>query len=340
MDFQRLHMTSRILTLLILCCCLQTELNAQELHYTQWINATQNFNPGLTGEFEQQVRGTIQHKRQWQSVGTGYQTNTLDAQYKMLNYATNNYIGFGLLVNQDKAGKSDFRFFNVMASTAFHLVANRKNLLSSGLQLGYIQRSIDLTGLSWDSQYNGLAYDPSLDDKEKILTNKDANLDIGAGISWKHKGRKKYQLGYAMRHIAQQVTFISRGDDKLRIRQTWHGSLWKSYEFFTVRYDALVQRQAGAMEIVTGITFDSRLGLDSKYTNNKTSNSVKGGMMWRYKDAIHPFIGFELRHFVEATVGFDIRTGKMPGVNSFMGGPEISLSYLGTFERRRMKLIK
>ncbi len=313
---------------------------AQDPHFTQWTNLTQALNPALTGEFQQNVRGTVAHRRQWNSLGEGYTTNVFDAQYKLLSYFNDNYSGFGLMVLQDKAGLAQMRTFSVMGSMATHMVANRKNLLSAGLQLGYVQRSLDISGLRWDAQYNGIAYDPALDDKEKLLTNKDGNLDIGAGIHWRHKGNKRFSLGYAVVHTGQQITYYARSSDRLSLRQTWHGSLWSRYEFFTVRYDAMVQRQGGAMEIVTGLTFDSQVGLDSKYTTNSTSSSVKGGVFWRAKDALHPFIGFEYRHFMAATIGFDIRTRKIPSATGFVGGPEISLSYLGTFERRRMKLMK
>ncbi|MFN0032649.1 MAG: PorP/SprF family type IX secretion system membrane protein [Flavobacteriales bacterium] len=322
------------------CAMITSSLYAQDIHFTQWTNATQTYNPALTGEFQQNVKGTLLHKRQWRSIGEGYTTNGLDAQYKMLSWYNDNYAGFGLNVLQDRAGIAEMRTFSIMGSAAQHLIANRKNLLSAGAQVGFVQRSVDIDGLRWDAQFNGVAYDPSLDDKEKLLTTKDGNLDIGCGINWRHKGRKRFALGYAILHTSQQITYYPRGSDKLRLRQTWHGSLWKDYEFFSVRYDALVQRQGGAMEIVTGITFDSKLGLDSRYTTNQTSNSVKGGIFWRYRDCLHPFIGFEFRHFAAATIGFDVRTRKIPTATSFVGGPEISLIYLGSFERRRMKLMK
>lgn len=328
------------LLLCTLCCVLAENATAQDARFTEWTNATQLANPALTGEFQQNVKGTILHRKQWGGLGEGYSTNVMDAQYKMLSYYSDNYMGFGLIVLQDKAGLAQMRTFSIMGTAATHMVVNRKNLISAGAQLGYVQRSIDISGLKWDAQFNGISYDPSLDDKERLLTTKDGNLDIGAGINWKHKGNNKVALGYAILHTGQQITYFPRGDDRLGLRQTWHGSLWKRYEFFTVRYDAFVQRQSGAMEVVSGITFDSQVGLDSRYTTDKTSSSAKAGLFWRYKDAIHPFIGFEYKHFLAATLGWDIRIRKVQAATGFVGGPEISISYLGTFERRRMKVVK
>jgi type IX secretion system PorP/SprF family membrane protein len=334
--------TSRAIALLwcALFSVLAQNALAQDARITEWTNATQLANPALTGEFQQNVKGTILHRKQWGKLGEGYSTNVMDAQYKMLSYYSDNYMGFGLVVLQDKAGLAQMRTFSIMGSAATHMVVNRKNLISAGAQLGYVQRSLDITGLKWDAQFNGISYDPSLDDKERLLTTKDGNLDIGAGINWKHKGNNKVALGYAILHTGQQITYLPRGNDRLGLRQTWHGSLWKRYEFFTVRYDAFVQRQSGAMEVVTGITFDSQVGLDSRYTTDKTSSSAKAGLFWRYKDAIHPFVGFEYKHFLAATLGWDIRIRKVQAATGFVGGPEISISYLGTFERRRMKVVK
>jgi hypothetical protein len=107
-----------------------------------------------------------------------------------------------------------------------------------------------------------------------------------------------------------------------------------------MRYDALVQRQGGSNAVNIGVTCEYRIGEESKYTNVKTASLARAGVFYRWKDAISPYIGFEYKRFAAISFGYDIRLAKMPFTNGIAGGPEISLTYLGMPERKRMKVIK
>jgi hypothetical protein len=72
----------------------------------------------------------------------------------------------------------------------------------------------------------------------------------------------------------------------------------------------------------------------------KTASLARAGVFYRWKDAISPYIGFEYKRFAAISFGYDIRLAKMPFTNGIAGGPEISLTYLGMPERKRMKVIK
>jgi hypothetical protein len=110
----------------------------------------------------------------------------------------------------------------VKGSGAYHLVAGKNDLLSAGFQIGYQQNSIDFSGLAWDSQYNGVNYDPTMDDKERFINTKRGFVDIGGGINWKHKKQKKFVMGYSFYHASQQITMVAKGKDRLRVRQMFN----------------------------------------------------------------------------------------------------------------------
>jgi type IX secretion system PorP/SprF family membrane protein len=289
-----------------------TAMFSQDIHFTQFTNCVQQYNPALTGLYDQNYKIGLIHKQQWASIGSGYTTSGVDAQFRLPSLYNDNSAGFGLLVLQDKAGIAQMKTFSAKGTFAYHLAASAKDLLSAGLQVGYDQRSLNLDGLAWDSQYNGINYDPTMDDRERFLTTSKGALDLSLGLNWRHKGaKKKFMLGYAMHHTGQQVSMIARGDDKLKVRQTWHASTSKRYEFFDLKYDFLVQREAGAMEIIIGGTFDYRIGNDSRYTNIRTSSAARAGLFYRVGDAIHPFIGFEYKRMAVINLGYDIRLAKM-----------------------------
>jgi type IX secretion system PorP/SprF family membrane protein len=336
---QHLHFIFRCITLTVGSFGLLSA-SAQDFHLSQFTSATQMYNPAVTGLFEESLRATVVHRKQWGSIFDGYKTNVLDAQYKMLSYYNDNFTGFGLSVVQDEAGKAALKTLSIKGNVAYHLLANQRNLLSGGLQVGYLQRSIDWTGLAWDSQFNGIEYDPTMDDNERFVAKKDGTIDLSAGVNWRRKmsAKSKFNSSLAIHHTNQSLQFIRKGTERYRYRQTATASLTNKGNLLDMQYDVLYQRHGGAMEIMVGVTGSYRLGGDSRYTTVKTSSSIKAGVFYRWRDAIHPMVAFEFKRTAILGIGYDIRLRKMEGVTAFVGGPEINLTYLGAFDRKRMKL--
>jgi type IX secretion system PorP/SprF family membrane protein len=328
------------LSLIFIVIAVPSFVWAQDMHFSQFNNCPQLINPALTGQFETMLKATILHKRQWMNVGTGYVTSGVDAQYKLLSVNSDNFFGFGLLVLDDKAGIAQQKTLAVKGTAAYNMVATDDDLISAGFQIGFEQRSMNFNDLAWDSQFNGVAYDPSLDDRERFITNTRSFVDLGAGFHWKHRKKRRFDLGYGIYHANQQITMVARGDDRMRLRQVYKAAWIKRYEHIDMKYDAFVQRQGGANEVIVGATVEYRIGEESKYTNVKTASLARAGLYYRWKDAISPYIGFEYKRFAAISLGYDIRLAKMPFIDGRAGGPEISLTYLGMPERKRMKVVK
>jgi type IX secretion system PorP/SprF family membrane protein len=332
--------TLNVFSAVIICCLLSLDSKGQDMHFSQYNNCTQLINPALTGQFETMLKGTILHRRQWRNIGTGYTTSGMDAQYKLLSVNNDNFFGFGLLVLQDAAGIAQQKTLSVRTTAAYNLVTSPDDLISAGFQMGFEQRSMDFDGLAWDSQFNGVSYDPTLDNRERFITNTRSFVDIGAGFHWKHRKKRRFDLGYALYHANQQITMVARGDDRMKVRQVYKAAWIKRYEHIDMKYDALVQRQGGANDVMVGVTVEYRIGDESKYTNVRTASLARAGMYYRWKDAISPYIGFEYKRFAAISLGYDIRLAKMPYIDGRAGGPEISLTYMGMPERKRMKVVK
>ena len=330
----------RIVIFLFMACAASFQATAQDIHFSQYNNCTQLINPALTGQFETMLKGTILHRRQWRNIGSGFTTSGLDAQYKLLSLNSDNFFGFGLLVLQDLAGIAEQRTLTVKTSAAYNMVVTNDDLLSAGFQMGFEQRSFNFEGLAWDSQYNGDFYDPTLDSKERIITNTRSFIDIGAGFHWKHRARKRFDLGYAIYHANQQLAMVARSEDRMKVRQVYKAAWIKRYQYIDMKYDALVQRQSGSNQVMIGATAEYRIGDESKYTNVKTASLARFGVFYRWKDAVCPYIGFEYKRFAAISLGYDLRMAKMPYTTARAGGPEFSLTYLGMPERKRMSVIK
>jgi hypothetical protein len=163
---------------------------------------------------------------------------------------------------------------------------------------------------------------------------------VGAGFHWKHRARKRFDLGYAIYHANQQIAMVARSEDRMKVRQVYKAAWIKRYQYIDMKYDALVQRQSGSNQVMIGATAEYRIGDESKYTNVKTASLARFGVYYRWKDAVCPYIGFEYKRFAAISLGYDLRMAKMPYTTARAGGPEFSLTYLGMPERKRMSVIK
>ncbi|MFM7310882.1 MAG: PorP/SprF family type IX secretion system membrane protein [Flavobacteriales bacterium] len=328
------------ITPLVFILLLSRPAFSQDIHFSQYNQFVQLYNPAMVGQFDNMMKGTIVHRKQWGRVGEGYRTNGFDAQYKLLSLYNDNFLGFGLMVYQDDAGKADMKTFAVKGSVSYNIEAGSNDFIAAGAQFGYEQRSINFDGLAWDSQYNGVNYDPTMDDRERFIASKRNFVDIGAGVHWRHKSdKRKYTIGYSVFHANQQITMVARGNDRMRLRHAMIGSMTKRYRHVDIRTDALVQRQSGAMEVVVGVTCDYRFGEESRYTDIRTSSVARGGIFFRNGDSFVPYIGFDYKRFMGASLGYDIRVAKMNTAKR-PGAFELTLTYFGLPNQKRMKLHK
>ncbi|NNE56266.1 MAG: PorP/SprF family type IX secretion system membrane protein, partial [Flavobacteriales bacterium] len=128
-------------------------------------------NPAFTGEIEEDYRASISYRNQWSSIVNAFKTSAASFEMTALRQANSpNHLGFGGYVVSDKAGASKLGVLKAMGSAAYHLGLNDNNALSAGVQVGYVQRSVTLDGLKWDSQFNGVGYDPSLATNETFTS--------------------------------------------------------------------------------------------------------------------------------------------------------------------------
>lgn len=330
---------SLVVLTLIGWCFSAAGVRAQDMHFSQFTNATQLYNPSLTGQYEQTIKVSLLHRSQWRSVGTGFKTNAFDGQYKILNMYSKNYFGTGIAIFQDKAGIADIKTFMMSASAAYHVVVSDFDLFSAGLQFGFIQRSLQTDGLAWDSQFDGFTYDPNLDSQERFVNQSRGVGDLGLGVNWKHRSLFGFNMGYGVRHTRQDLTVLMKSSDKYAIRHSLSVGYTQPLRQAEIQLDALIQRQAGAMELLLGGSFNYKIGDDSRYTNVKTSSLLTAGMYYRVKDAIHPFVGFRYKRTALFSFGYDLRVSKLGSAPGMPGGPEINLTYLGTVGRSRMRIM-
>ncbi|MEM7297921.1 MAG: PorP/SprF family type IX secretion system membrane protein [Bacteroidota bacterium] len=326
-----------VILMFVLAICSQNA-SGQDYLLSQRFQLVHKINPAKVGAISSDYRTGMAYRNQWATISNSFVTSV--AHYDMPLFkkrSGGSYIGVGAIVLNDRAGKSRLGTFEAHGSIAAHLAANDYNRISTGLQVGYAQRSIRTAGLAWDSQFNGVGYDPSLDHGEDLQQQSRGYLDLALGIEWAHKKKLNYTLSYAVFHYGQNQTFIA-GRDRKYLRHVFQGDFEFKRKKIIWNAELIAQVQSGALENQIGVRAKYRIGLDSRFTDNMTSSAVMAGIYFRYGDAITPMIGYEFKRFLTAWFSYDINVSRLRVASRYNGAWEIHLIHTGFFSKRRVKL--
>jgi type IX secretion system PorP/SprF family membrane protein len=311
-------------------------LGAQDLHYSQFYHSPLNINPGLTGVYNGDCRISANWRNQWRNVPVNYQTFT--AEYDSKYYfkrSEKSFLGYGLQLNYDKAGDSKLQYLNLSLNGSYNYIINPRNIITGGLQLGYVQRSFKLDDLKWDNQFDNNigSYVATLPNGENFSRLKFGFFDasVGANYRWqKPSKRTKIDFGLGYFHLTQpKQNFIDGKDIKLSSRLSGYVmSSFKLTNGLDLLVNALYQKQNQQDEAVGGAAV--RIHLNQRPAKEL---AVQLGINYRANpgnsfvgDALIPTIEV---HYTKWHVGlsYDINVSGFKEATNGRGGPELSMSY-------------
>ena len=316
----------KITLLVFLISSIIIEGMAQDIHYSQFYASPLTLNPALTGVNDCNYRVGIMYRNQWKSVTTPYQTPSIsfDINNVLQRVIKKGTLSAGALVLNDKAGDGDLSNLSVLGSIAYQraLTANRKLNISIGIQPGYVQKKLDVDKLTWESQFNGQTFDPTLSSNENFQKNKFGYFDLNAGLylSYAVGTRSDIFLGGSVFHLIQPKESFLGTDNKLSMRYCVHGGVRIGVnDKLDIIPQVLFMMQSKAQEI--------NAGLSLQYAFNTDVSLFVGGYD-RLNDAIIAMAGLEF-HKVRLGFSYDVNTSSLSDASNGKGGFEISLSYTG-----------
>lgn len=321
---------------------------AQDIHFSQFDETPLQLNPANAALYHD-IRVITNYKSQWQSVGLPYRTFAFSGEVKLLHEKKNN-LGLGIDFFNDKAGDAQMKTSQANISLSGIIPLNEKSVLSGGLMFGFAQRSLSDANLTWENQYNGMAYDASLPSGETNSISNYSYPDLGVGIKYSYgtdelyisaNNSRKINIGASIFHPHQPVySFYGDKSQNLHMKVVLHGDAAFSIKNtnLILKPSYIVLIQGAAKEITPGITYQYIIQEGSKYTLNKMPTAFSVGSYYRAKDAIILVAKFEYANYA---IGFsyDVNHSKLRTVTSARGGYEISLRYIspGAFSRSKHK---
>ena len=304
-------------------------VKGQDIHFSQFWFSPVNLNPALTGIFNGDYRFGGIYRSQWEAVPVPYTTFSGSFDAHVLPLSTgDNVLGAGLLLNFDRAGDSELTTVTLGGSIAYALRISKMHFFSAGALVSYGQRRFTTEQLTFDEQFNGDQFVPSLPTGEDFSGTSFSFLDLGAGLNWhfQHSARTKFDVGAALFHINKpKQSFFDDNDVLLARKLTLHlkGSVRISSHIDLVP-GFLYQKQNTYRETVIGSSLRYHL---NQHKGKETALLIGG---WsRLKDALVVSAGLDYRN-LQLGLSYDINTSDFNVATQNRGGPEIGLLYIIT----------
>jgi type IX secretion system PorP/SprF family membrane protein len=335
-------MKNKITSIFYLAACLLLPgfVIGQDIHFSQFYMAPLTQNPALAG-YNHDYQAILNYKSQWQSVPSPYKTSAGSLDMRVGKKKTKkSFWAAGVNFFSDKAGDSQMGTTQGNLSAVYHVRLSKYSTFGTGLQAGFVQRSISSAGLQWGNQYDGSNYNAALESGETSGSIMKTYADFGGGLLWNYNntaGEKnvtdnhdlKINFGVSAFHLNQPKYSFYNTNEKLNIKYVAHGSALISKKNSNIAYAPgfMYYRQGAVQEIYVGSLIRYKLNQDSKYTGLHKGAAISFGGFVRAKDAAVACMLFEYSSYA---IGFsyDINTSPLRTASNARGGFEISLRFV------------
>ncbi len=306
----------------------------QDIHLTQYFIAPQMINPSAFGVINSFEAG-FQYKSQWNAFTKGFTTYSAFVNKQIPNRRQDGkgFFSAGLNFGYDKSGDSRLTNMTGALPLNYSLKINKGQFLTSGVSVGFAQKTLSDPNQTWGSQYDGFNYNPGLLG-ENTTRQTVAKLDVGAGIALiSKKNGKRFTvstepsntLGFSVAHVNKpKYSFYKNSNERMLMRF----NLYESFNYcfngspYSLSPSLMVQYQGGASEFILGTMFQYRSGSESYLTGLKKTSAIGFGAYYRFKDALALNAFAEVKR-VMFGISYDINTSTLQKTSKSKGGLEI-----------------
>jgi len=314
-----------------------TGVKAQDLHFSQFFEAPLLRNPSLAGLFNGDIRIQGVYRNQWGNVTVPYKTGSFNLEYKQPIGHGDDFITTGLQLVYDKAGTTNFTTTNILPALNYHksLSSGKSRYLSLGFMGGLVQRRIDRSKITTNSQFDGSGFNPGMADGEIFVKSNYTFLDGSVGMTYNSaisegNSGNNYFVGIAYHHFNRpKNSFYQRPDIELNPKWVFSAGVRfdvNELSYLTIQADHSIQGLA--KETIGGAIYSIKIG--SNY--EKPDYIVNLGGFLRLQDAFIPVVKLDYNPFSIA-ISYDINISELKTASQSQGGMELSVTYAGFFDR-------
>jgi type IX secretion system PorP/SprF family membrane protein len=322
--------------LFLTCVALPHKVQAQDIHMSQFYEASILRNPALTGVFEGDYKTGVMYRSQWGSISNPFSTAIVSGEFRIaIGKSVTDYLSLGFLTFYDKAGSLSMTTLSIYPGISYSKAMStlHHTYLSVGFMGGYIQRSYNTQYATYNNQYQN-GYDPTIPSGENLPNPKLSNWDVGAGVNLSGTGgagdNMTYSVGVAGYHFTQPKTsFYNNNLIQLPIKWDVNTDMsWKLEGPYTVQLHANYLKQDAYQELILGGLISwNRMGADEE-----DRFSIYGGAYFRVGDALVPTVKVDYMHFSLA-LSYDVNISELRAASALKGGYELSLFLKGFYHK-------
>ena len=290
----------------------------QDYKFSQFYNSPLNLNPAFTGKINSLYSFVANYRVQYLPLQSPSPYNTLSASADfglLRNKLNDDIFGVGIVFTNDR--QTAIRTNTALISLAYHksLGKNKNHYLSAGVQLGLLQRSVDLGNLAFASQFTGTGFDLSLANQENFDNHKYFKPNLNLGLFWSSNFTKSIgaYAGFSVFNIIKTKDTFFKSDNERAVRYNAHAGLYIDVNnVVLISPNGMYMYQAKAQQWIAGSSFSFNLS----------------GKMQPYRTAVSAGIWYDGNQAVIASAGVSF------------AGLQIGLSYDATFRKTLTKAVK
>ena len=301
----------------------------QDVHFSQFNYIPLQINPASAGDFNGCYRIHSTYRNQWNSVSSPFLTYLIsfDEPLKTKNFSENKY-GIGVILMNDQYSSKGFNHFLGAVSFSAHrfLDAEKDHKLSASLQLGIVQKSINISEFSFFNQYDkDQGFDLGLPSGESFESSSIFYPDFSIGSIYHYNSPNmiKFKLGLSIHHLFRpKESFLSGGSHRIHRRYNLNAIMaYPWLEKITLRPSLLFMTQSYTQSLI--------IGSDLKYdlSNSNSSRIAHIGLWYRTSDAIIVAAGMNFKGH-QFSVAYDINVSGLSVVSNNQGGVELTYKHI------------
>ncbi len=309
----------------------QNAVMAQDLHFSQFFNNPLLTNPANTGFIpDADYRLGASYRNQFSNImAQPYKTMSIfgDAQ-AFRNKIETGWLGLGGVILSDVAGTGSLTSTKIYASIAYHQELGLSSLLTAGFNVGWANKRIDQTKLTYPDQFDGKFFDGNQPTSVVLENDNISYFDLQVGMNYAYFPTEDVYInaGYSIQHVNQpkETFFADNGNDQISMRHiAFLNGLFKVTDQVIINPNIYFTTQARASELM--------LGMNAAYNlSEHGEKQIIGGLYYRYGDAIIPMVGLEINN-IRFTFSYDVTTSSLKNYNQSFGASEFNLLKKGYY---------
>jgi type IX secretion system PorP/SprF family membrane protein len=309
---------------------------AQDIHFSQYYENAVIRNPALTGIFSEDFKVNAVYRSQWNTLGNPFQTVALSGETRFaINRDATDYLTVSAMGYSDKAGRAVLKTTGVYGAVNYNksLADPHNSYMSVGFAVGYLQRSFDVSKLTFNNNYQGGTFVGSAGAGEALPFSKLTHLDFGAGASFNsglgENNNTVYFFGLGAYHFSLPRSTFSEQAAVMNLATRWNASVGVNStinDVWSFQFHANYATQGTYHELIGGGLL--RWGRTDE--SNHHTFSLSGGCFYRLNDAIVPILKLDYKQ-QSFGISYDINISKLKAATGMRGGLEVTAAFSGFF---------